>query len=242
MSKLPNAPLLEVIFELRWKIQKKDDFAKYQYLHGDFYSLIKQDYPIRRPLVPVDLPPGVYVNNPAHRFLGDQNKYPLIQIGPGILTINVNDEYYFWDEYYDLIAKMLEKFFSVYPNPSKTEFQPSLVYIDFLSFDFNNEDIIKYLSENLNLSINQDVLKETGIPDSFKLKQSFNIDLGKLFLNFDTGINNAGEKGLIIQTKLTGNYQNLEVGEIKNWLNNSHDYCSVLFRKMTEGKLYESFK
>jgi len=242
MSKLPNAPLLEVIFELRWKIQNKEDFANYQYLHGDFYSLLKKEYPIRKPLVPVELPPEVYVNSPAHRFLSDKNKYPLVQIGPGILTINVNDEFYYWDEYYKLISSLLSKFFSIYPVSSKTKFQPSLVYLDFLLFDFENENVIKYLEEYLNFRINQDVLKETGYPNSFNLKQSFNTDLGKLLLNFDTGYNSFKEKGIIVQTKLTGNYQSKKIENIQEWLNISHDYCSMLFKKMTEGKLYETFK
>lgn len=242
MSKLPNAPLLEVIFELRWKIQKKEDFAKYQYLHGDLYSLIKDEYPNRKSLVPVELPPEIYVNNPAHRFVGKNNKYPLIQIGPGILTINTNDEYYFWDEYFALIVNLLTKFFSIYPVSTKDLFQPSLVYIDFLPFDFGESDVLEYLNNNLNLKIVQSVLQETGIPESFNLKQSFNIEFGKLLLNFDTGINNSKEKGLIIQTKLTGKEQNNEIESFKKWLVSSHDYCSILFKQMTNGKLYESFK
>ncbi len=42
MSKLPNAPLVEVIFELRWKVDKNDELVKCQYLHGDLFAKVKE--------------------------------------------------------------------------------------------------------------------------------------------------------------------------------------------------------
>jgi len=44
MSKLPNAPLIEVIFEPRWKVTDKEKLSKCQYLHGDLLSSIKDVY------------------------------------------------------------------------------------------------------------------------------------------------------------------------------------------------------
>jgi len=88
MSKLPKAPLLEVIFELRWQIKQKSDLTKYQYLIGDLYSAIKKTYPVRESLAPPEVPTDILINNPVHRFRKDKNQYPLVQIGPGLLTLN----------------------------------------------------------------------------------------------------------------------------------------------------------
>jgi len=74
MSKLPNAPLLEVIFELRWKITNKNDLAKYQYLHGDLYSILKNSYHFRESLAPVEIPVEVLINKPIHRFRKEKGK------------------------------------------------------------------------------------------------------------------------------------------------------------------------
>jgi len=101
MSKLPNAPLIEVIFELRWEIKQKSDLTKYQYLIGDLYSSIKGDFPIRESLAPPEIPTEILINNPAHRFRSDKNQYPLVQVGPGLLTLNTTDENYFWNDFYN---------------------------------------------------------------------------------------------------------------------------------------------
>ena len=44
MSKLPKAPLLEIIFEINWDITNKNDIVKFQYLHGDLFSNLKDKY------------------------------------------------------------------------------------------------------------------------------------------------------------------------------------------------------
>lgn len=41
MSKLPNAPLIEVVIELRWQITQKNELTGIQYLYGDLYNELK---------------------------------------------------------------------------------------------------------------------------------------------------------------------------------------------------------
>ena len=41
MSKLPKAPLVEVVFELKWDIKIKSDLDDFQYLYGDLYANLK---------------------------------------------------------------------------------------------------------------------------------------------------------------------------------------------------------
>jgi len=48
--------------------------------------------------------------------------------------------------------------------------------------------------------------------------------------------------GIVLQTRINGNPLEANEKEISNWINKSHDICSDLFKKLTEGKLYESFK
>ncbi|MBV6460184.1 MAG: hypothetical protein HJHJAOHD_00286 [Flavobacteriales bacterium] len=99
MSKLPNAPLVEVIFELRWKVTDKEELTKCQYLHGDLYASIKDIYNFREALVAPEVPMELYLNIPAHRFRVAQNNYPLVQVGPGLLTLNTIDSKYNWEEF-----------------------------------------------------------------------------------------------------------------------------------------------
>ena len=68
MSKLPNAPLLEVIFEIKWDITNKSDIAKFQYLHGDLYSNLKDKYFYRESLLPSEVPFEMVKGMPVYRF------------------------------------------------------------------------------------------------------------------------------------------------------------------------------
>jgi uncharacterized protein (TIGR04255 family) len=53
MSKLPNAPLIEVVIELRWQITQKNELTEIQYLYGDLYNELKDKFPHRESIIPV---------------------------------------------------------------------------------------------------------------------------------------------------------------------------------------------
>lgn len=153
MSKLPKAPLLEVIFELRWQIKQKSDLNKYQYLIGDLYSLIKDTYPVRESLAPPEVPTDILINNPVHRFRTATNQYPLVQVGPGVLTLNTTDDNYYWSEFYDWAQTLNQRFFSVFPIETET-FNANLLYLDFFKFDFKNDNVNDFINESFNININ----------------------------------------------------------------------------------------
>src|SRR5258708_6704442 len=104
MSKLPSAPLIEVVFELRWTIEQQEA-QSIQYLSGDLYPHIKDKYPFREAIQGFPL----FGNSPSSRFRVAQNDYPLVQIGPGVLTINTTDAKYFWKEYEAEVIDVIQK-------------------------------------------------------------------------------------------------------------------------------------
>lgn len=55
MSKLPKAPLLEVIFEIRWTVTQKE-VEEVKYLHGDLFPVLKNEYPHRESVIQTYLP------------------------------------------------------------------------------------------------------------------------------------------------------------------------------------------
>ncbi len=114
MSKLPKAPLVEVVIELRWQITNKDELAGIQYLYGDIYNELKGKYPYRESILPVEFPMEMTINQPVHRFRTEKGGYPLVQAGPGILTLNTINSIYFWDTLYNDAGELIEKFFNVY--------------------------------------------------------------------------------------------------------------------------------
>ncbi|KAB2881497.1 TIGR04255 family protein [bacterium] len=242
MSKLPNAPLIEVVFELRWKISDKKDLERYQYLHGDLFALVKGNYKYREALFPAEVPIEVYANNPAYRFRVEKDSYPLIQVGPGVITVNTIDEKYNWDEYESRVMDVISKFMQVHPLDLDQTVTLTLQYFDFLQFDFKKNEVFQFLKDNLNISIQQDFYKNVLHSTNLNVGLSYETSNGALTLSFNRGNNKDGQDGIVIRTSLVGKPIKPEKNQIKKWLAESHEFCSQLFKDMTKGGLYESFK
>jgi uncharacterized protein (TIGR04255 family) len=242
MSKLKNAPLLEVIFELRWKITNQADLSKCQYLNGDLYSLLKNDYQFRESLAPPEVPNDLLINSPVHRFRRSANSYPLFQVGPGILTLNTIDEFYFWDEYFIQCEQLLDTFITVYPFEKGEKFKPSLVYYDFFKVDTNTDNVLDFINKNLAVKMEQGFYSTDKIPTVLNWGITYKTDLGQLAINLNTGKNSKQEEGIILQTKLIGEDFEPNTSQIISWIGKSHDFCSQLFKDMTTESFYDSFK
>lgn len=239
MSKLPKAPLLEVIFEIKWDITNNNDIVKFQYLHGDLYSILKNDYPKRENLVPAEVPIDIMKNNVMYRFKKDTG-YPLVQIGPGILTLNTIDNLYFWDNYRDEIIKVTNSLSEVFPEINQTNLFLTLTYLDFFEIDIETENVIEFINSNLNLNINQTFIENENTKE-INLTFSYKIGDNTLILDLRNGnVNN--KKGIILQTKLIGNKKKYTNTEQLEWLNNAHETCSDIFKKITTENFYNSFK
>lgn len=237
MSQLPNAPLLEVIFELRWNILIKEELQKWQYLHGDLYNLIKDKYP-HRELIGPPVPVEMMLGNPVHRYRVAENDYPLVQLGPGILTVNTNDKNYSWNEYLKEIVNVIQKLFKLH-KPSG-DVSLNLQYVDFLTFAYSDSDILEFLSKNLKIDLRQHFYKSKSNPFVVDLGLEYKIGDDILSIVLNTGANNDVE-GMILRTIVKGDKINSEIDAIIEWIENSHKVSSQLFKDMTTGDLYNHF-
>jgi uncharacterized protein (TIGR04255 family) len=240
MSKLPHAPLIEVVIELKWQITQKNELTGIQYLYGDLYNELKDKYPYRENIIPVDIPIEMILNQPVHRFRAKEGGYPLIQIGPGILTLNTIDDIYEWNSFFEDAKKVIEKFLKVYPLPDK-QVVPGIMYIDFFSFNFGENDVLDYINRNFKVTLSQSFFEVHKPPIDFNMGFTYNIDLGQLHVNFRKGIANKSE-GILLQTRINGKSMPAKEEKLSIWLNNAHELTSDLFKQLTAGELYESFK
>lgn len=238
ISRLKNAPLLEVIFELQWDMSNKD-WENYPYLHGDLYEKMKTDYSDREVLLPPYLPKQILEGKVQYRFK-QNNGYPLFQLGAGVLTFHATDEEYEWDIYNSKIEGLLDSFFSV-NNIGKKEYLPTLSYYDFLKVDLNSNNVFEYISKHLNLDIEQNAHKFEQNPHDFNFGFSYNIGFANLNVRIDSGQKDDDNKGLIVQTQLNAVSRYNRKSETMSWLDMAHDFTSQYFKDLTEGELYESF-
>lgn len=241
MSKLPNAPLIEIVLELRWKITNKVDLSKIQYLYGDIYNELKHKYPYRENIQPPEIPIEILINQPVHRFRTAQNDYPLFQVGPGIITLNTIDSKYFWELFYKDSSELVETFLKVFPIQIGEKLTPSILFLDFFPFDFRKYDVYEFINEKFNVKFEQSFIKNVSNPKDINLGFYYEIPLGDLSVVFIKGKNKLQE-GIVLQTRINGASINPKRDEILSWIDQSHDTCSDLFKRLTEGELYKSFK
>jgi len=241
MSKLPNAPLIEIILELRWDVKNKNELSKVQYLYGDIYSELKHKYPYRESIVPPEIPIEVFINQPVHRFRKAINQYPLFQVGPGIITLNTTDKTYFWEEFSKSYDELVDSLLKVFPFGSEEKLTPSILFIDFFPFDFNLDDVYTYISEKFNISYKQSFLENQFLPIDLNIGFFYELPNGKLSITFQKGKNNLFQDGIVLQTRMSGKPISSKRSEVSLWTMEAHDICSDLFKSLTEGELYESF-
>jgi uncharacterized protein (TIGR04255 family) len=239
MSNLPNAPLIEVIFEIRWVLSNNDDLTKCQYLYGDLYALIKKDYPYREASNNSNSPFPINLAVP-YRFRIAINEYPLVQVGPGLLTLNTIDSSYDWKTFESQIISLSEAFLESYSFRSEQRITISLQYFDLFKFNFENDNIIDFVSKNLNINIQHNFVQQVN-PNNFNFGLNYKTDLGTLNILLNKGKANNNSEGLVMQTGLYQEDVIPEISSIKEWVKKSHNYNSRLFKNITKGNLYNSF-
>lgn len=161
--KLPNAPLTEVIFELRWALEG-DPKSPVQFRHDPLYPLTSSNFTEKAKLQGFGFrkemeggPAGPFGHNIHHRFCKSEDKlFPLWQIGPGIFACNESTDYE-WGDFKSSLKNGLEALLSSYPKIESFPMRPvhlELRYIDGFSSDLiGHSDLLKFLGNDVNFDL-----------------------------------------------------------------------------------------
>ena len=254
---LKNKPLVEAIFELRWELQRvppgvvKVD-PEYKLLIGRLYDKLQKDYPFHEQLPAATMPDEIAGYVVQHRFRKEKDKWPLIQIGPGIMTVN-DTEGYTWGDFVKRINKAINTLFEVYPD-SMSGFKVNrllLRYIDAIPFDYEKNDILDFLRQLLKTEVNlyPKLFKDTGVeklPLGFDLKFNFSSTKpkGTIYLRFGRGKKIGGPDALLWETMVQSASEELSIGKdrIVKWAEEAHELTKEWFFLLIEGLLLERFK
>lgn len=255
MIKLTNPPLVEAIFELRWNLQeiergiKKD--PEYKLLVGRIFENVKTEYPSYEQLPTANMPDEIAGYIIQHRFRKNKDEWPLIQIGPGIVTLNDTEEY-LWENFKEKIVYLLETLYGTYPDAETNLTVSGLVlrYIDAVPFDFENDDIFTYLKEKFKVDVKlyQKLFEEQKVkafPKGLDLKFSFDSEKpkGRMNLRFARGKKKEVDALIwetIVQSIPEDTPNNKD--EIVSWTKDAHDLTKDWFCNLIEGELMELFK
>ncbi len=252
---LKNKPLVEAIFELRWELQELVQGMKidphYKILIGRIYDRVRGEYPFHEQLPTATMPDEIAGYVVQHRFRKDKDKWPLIQIGPGIITLN-DTEGYVWEDFEKCMYQLLGILFEAYPDAeNKLKVNGLLLrYIDAVDHNYENEDIFNFLKEKLkvNLQLHAELFEETGVsklPLGFDLRFSFPSarPKGAVHLRFVRG-KRKDIDALVWETQVesTGDDAPKVKDQITSWVISAHGLTDDWFFKMIEGELLRRFE
>lgn len=123
----PNAPLVEVIVELHWKLKpvlggrmgESDPFL--ELFMKDFAEWAKGNgFPHEDRVVPQSVPLEFLAHKGLVQYRPERNKWPLYQVGPGVLTVNATPPYGGWTKFRPVVMRGVEALFATYPMAAKT--------------------------------------------------------------------------------------------------------------------------
>jgi len=251
---LKNKPLVEAIFELRWELQKKTDEMKidphYKILVGRIYDRVRTEYPFHEPLSTATMPDEIAGYVVQHRFRRDEGVWPLIQVGPGIITLNDTDRYT-WEDFKKRISNLLDNLFDAYPDAENNLKVNELIlrYIDAVNFDYEKDDIFDFLKEKLRLNVEvYEKLfddKVSKSPSQLDIRFFFPCTRpkGAIYVRFSRA-KRKGADTLMWETMVRGLGQHTPKvkDKIIVWVEEAHNLTNDWFFKMIEGELLRRFE
>lgn len=186
-TKLKNSPLVEVLFEIKFK---DPSIVDYDLFVGEMYSKLKHKYPFNELLKPQEIPALLLQFNVQRRFRRVDKGYPLFQLGPGIASFNFDGATYNLpaDECWAEFKKQLLEFLKVYKEVASDKFTNENIDHFLLRFINKIQDtkmypgVKAYFSDELNLQIEPKFGNKLSFIDKLdhiQISQLYNLDPAK---------------------------------------------------------------
>lgn len=251
---LKNKPLVETILELKWtlsvpSVPSIEGDPHYRLLLGRISERVQGAYPFHEPLPTAQIPDAMVAQMVQHRFRTSEAGWPLIQIGPGIMTVNETDGYT-WDDFKSRCTDAVANLFDAHPAKQKFMVQDlTLRYIDAVEVDFTRESVFKFLQEKMKTNVSlPDELFDGGRvqrnPTAFNWQASFPHDDpgGLVTLRFAVG-QRSGRPALIWETLVQAARERIPAipDGFSDWLGKAHNLTDDWFFKLIEGELEMRF-
>ncbi|OGC93304.1 MAG: hypothetical protein A2142_07345 [candidate division Zixibacteria bacterium RBG_16_48_11] len=247
-SNLPNKPLVEAIIELKWGIETEPDHG-YPLIVGRLYEKIMKEFPHIEDLPINVIPPDLSVHIVRHRFRKAENRWPLVQIGPGILTLNETVEYN-WESFLQTANKVFPLLFDLHPNAQNLKITSLMLrYINGIPADYVSSNILKILNDKLHVNI--------SLPT--KLSEGFPLENKPMGLLLQSGVAATKPRGVSITRFTSGKlkekpaiiwelqFVSTEVFSsnlkdiFNSWLVDAHTIIEHWFFVLSEGELLKEF-
>ena len=264
--KLNRNPLLEAWLEIRWQLVSGDvaNFMRdpgFPFALGAFYHSIKNEFGYREDLDASRIPEEMFPHVVRHRFRPGENEWPLLQLGPGVATVNFTDPYN-WDDFLNRALYLREKLVDAYSDMELKTQMVNLRYRNGVSFEYSSVNLLNFLKQNLNTSIMfpdhvPGAVSSVTWPTSINVVSTFDLSkpkgLGRL--RFNTGVRTQRDSETNQETKEEMIIWELNVESKENnapdinekdkfttWLTSAHSVIHEWFFSLIDGPLYRKYK
>lgn len=253
-----KAPLIEVIVEIHWALKPLGSAPNaaidpyYDLFREAFLENCKAELPIVEQLVPAEIPAEFVSDQPHLRLRPEKAGWPLVQIGPGVMTINIVPPYAGWAEFKRFIERAFDLLYRSYPMAKKT-LQPlraHLRYIDVFDAKYGLDGFSNFVDTHLGAAkpIRPEVVEElaenpkeiTYTTDSrFAVKSPVGSTARVRIVPGQSGGRDAVVLELHCDGPMSGGYQLKET--LLSWYDEAHTTLHVLFDKTTSAELKAQF-
>lgn len=245
---LPNKPLVEALLEVKWGRPDQPD-PSYPMIVGRLYERLKDNYPFIEDLPLSDAPPQIAVQSVRHRFRASKSGWPLVQVGPGVITLNYTESYT-WSDFLERAEVLLQHLRQSIPPYAEQDISSlKLQYIDAIEFDYEGGDPLEFLRSKLHigLEVPQSLFEGQPIdkqPAGVALQIEFPVTepSGRVELRVSTGRRNQSPAILWHTTMTTaGPDAREQSANFGDWLSAAHKVTHHWFFALVQGDLLKGF-
>ncbi|MBW2346993.1 MAG: TIGR04255 family protein [Deltaproteobacteria bacterium] len=253
VKELKNKPLVEAILEIRWKLQGTPPGPQidphYKLLLGRLFDRMLHDYPEHEQLPIANIPDELAGHSVQHRFRVAANSWPLVQVGPGIFTVNSTADYK-WEDFRPRVLSAIEKLYDAHPKVEELKITNLILrYINAIDFDYGVDNVFNFLKDKLKLAMTlpDNLFQDTGVENnasSFTWQSSFKCQKpkGRINIRFATGQKN-NTPAVVWENIVESDGDDLpEMPKaFDGWIDAAHELTDDWFFKMIEGELERRF-
>ena len=155
-----NPPLIEVIAEIHWQLTPlqmgpgTSIDPHFNFFSEQFVTACQsKGFGVQEHVVSANVPLELLGHQVIRRFRSAANAWPLFQIGPGIVTVNIVPPYNGWAEFFPYIQSAIQMLYDSYPMPDRylTIESMELKYIDAFTEQHGVGDRSSFIRKDLGM-------------------------------------------------------------------------------------------
>jgi len=244
-----NAPLVEVIVEVRWETVSVSTIpggAIDPYLKPTLQELqtrmAANGFAHHETLIPNEIPRELLAYQITDRFRRTPSSWPIFQIGPGVFTVNITPPYGGWSSFTPFIQQGIELLLESFPAPSQLMKvkECRLRYIDAFTQAHTRIDHLEFLTRGLGLNLSighgkpsEPITTEKLTDLSASMVYNMGISNSKLHVQIGSGFSSGTPATVVtLEAISTRNSEAPESTKLLEWYESAHSDLSATFESL----------